>query len=229
MFTVLRIFPSEQKAREAAGLLAEEGFGNVAVFTPEGVAGAEEQAVRSAVRDGRLAGSHSGVCIRSLQRGRSLVAVPTRFGQGRAAIDILESCGAVETESIPSEIPRNPSPFSDFFGIPVLSKFSPSTDLSIIEYTFGRPRSIRNPAPFSSLLGLKTLTASKRGKGTSLLPQLIRNAAPFSSLFGLKTLSRSTSKSQSSFGLPLLSRNPTPLSSLFGLRVLSKKEKHDRE
>lgn len=229
MMVTVRIYPSEAQAREAASRLDQAGFDDVAIFTS--TADEADMLVRRAVREGRLPGSYTGVCIRSLQQGRAVVAVPTPYGAGQLAIDVLESCGAVDSDALPPYLTRNPAPLSDFLGIPVLAKFSSMTDLSIIPYTFGAPKLSRNAAPLSSLFGLKTLSASKTKRTSSFgLPLLSRNPAPLSSLFRIKTLTSSGSKRKSSFGLPLLSKNPTPLSSLFGLRVLSKRRtKQDRD
>ncbi|MDJ0868356.1 MAG: hypothetical protein QNK03_19780 [Myxococcota bacterium] len=229
MFPIVRMYPSEQQARDAAQALEEAGFSGVAILTS--AAGGEAEAiVRATIEAGQLPASHASVCTGGLQQGRSIVSVSAPFGAGQRATVLLEEHGPVETEAMPAHTSRNPSPFSDMLGLPVLADYSPMTDLSIIPYTFGEPSvASRNPAPLSSLLGLKTLTASKTSKRSSFgIPLLSQNPTPLSSLLRLKPLSSFRSDKKTSFGLSLLSRNPTPISSLFGLRVLSRKKK-DRD
>ncbi len=229
MSSIARIYPSEQQAMEAARGLEQEGFGAFTmVLTPSEVAGREAAAVQLAVERERLPGSQAKVCAASLQQGRSLVAVSAPFGCGQQVTRILDDAGPVDTERLPPPSRRNPAPFSDFLGIPVLSEQRPRTDLSIVSYSLGEPRLSRNPAPLSSRVGLKTLVRYRRRNSSLGLPLLSRNPTPLSSLLRLKTLSGFRRDRTSSFGLPLLSRNPAPLSSLFGLRVLSgKKRKRD--
>lgn len=230
MIPIVRIYPSEQQAREAAENLEEVGFTDVVLLEAAPVASQAAAAVRDAVAEERIPGSHLRICTKSLEQGRSIVAVRAPFGRGELASQILASAGPVDVDLLPPYQPRNPAPFSDLFGIPVLAKFTPMTDLSIITYSFGEPSlSGRKAAPLSSLLGLRTLTTPKRPWKSSLgLPLLSRDPAPLSSLLRWKPLSGYRRK-DSSFGLPLLSRNPTPLSSLFGMRVLSRKKRAKTE
>lgn len=225
MFLIVRIFPTEERATNAARALHEAGYDEIALIANV-PSGEVQAAVRDAVSSNRLPGSHIGICERSLGRGMAIVSVNAPFGTGEKATQLLESHGPIETPQLTSY--RNPSPFSDALGIPVLANFSPMTDLSIIKYTFGEPKLRSRPSPLSSLFGLKTLSAFKK-RSSMGLPLLSRNAAPLSSMFRMGTLRSFGRGRLRSFGLPLLSRNATPLSSLFGLRVLSKKEDEGRD
>ena len=230
MIPIVRIYASEEKALAAARALEEAGFEDVALIANV-AAGEEASTVRAAIDAGSLPGSHAAACTRCLEQGQAIVSVRALFGSGQRATDLLELHEPVDTELLPRYSPRDPSPFSDLLGIPVLTKYTPMTDLSIIKYTFGEPSvSGRSATPLSSLVGLKPLVDFGKKSKSFGLALLSRDAAPLSSLLRLKTLTSASRDRQTSFGLPLLSRNATPLSSLFGLRVLSKrKPKSDRD
>ena len=235
MTPTVRIFESEAAARDAAAKLSEAGFGKHRVLSGEPGVAAEtgmaspppdpEAMVRAAIADGLLAGRHISVCVRNLQRGRSLVAVATNFGFAGQAIAIMESCGAVDSASLPAYYPRDPSPFSDLLGIPTLSRAAPVSELKSASWffssLFGLGLLSRKAAPFSSLFGMKLLSEQKRDWRSSFgLPLLSDNPAPLSSAIGMRTLSTGKGQKTRSFGLPLLSRNPAPLSSFLGLGTL---------
>ncbi len=223
--STVRIYDSEQQGLAAAREAEEAGFETVHFLAATAVAGREEEAVRFAAEAGCIAGGQIRSCAEALRGGRSIVAVSAPFGRGLLAGEILDRHGPSGELEVPS--PRNPAPFSEALGIPVLADRSPMTDLSIFQFSFGEPKVSRNAAPFSSRLGLPLLTRNKSKRSSFGLPLLSKSAAPLSSMFRMPTLTRSKSKS-SSFGMPLLSRNPTPISSLFGMRVLSKKNENDR-
>lgn len=236
MTPTVRIFESEAAAQDAAARLAEAGFNRLAVLSGEQRPVAEagmplppppdpEAIVRAALEDGLLAGRHRSVCVRNLRQGRSLVAVATNFGFAQQAIDIMESCGAVDSASLPAYYPRNPSPFSDLLGLPTLSRAAPVSELKssswFLSSLFGLGLLSRKAAPFSSLFGMKVLSDSKRDWRSSFgLPLLSKNPAPLSSAIGMRTLSAGKGPWKRSFGFPLLSRNPAPFSSLLGLSTL---------
>ena len=242
MTPTVRIFESEAAARDAAEKLSAAGFGKNRVLSGEQSAVTEtgvasgmtspppnpEAMVRAAIDDGLLAGRHISVCVRNLQRGRSLVAVATNFGFAGQAIEIMESCGAVDSASLPAYVPRDPSPFSDLLGIPTLIRVAPVTELKSSSWffssLFGLGLLSGKAAPFSSLFGMKLLSERKREWRSSFgLPLLSNNPAPLSSALGMRTLSTGKRSWTRSFGLPLLSRNPAPLSSLLGISTLIKR------
>jgi hypothetical protein len=238
MANIVRIYDTEDKAREAVRKLADDGFpaDAICLVTPS-VAGGEEgepagasgDALSTAMVAGGLMGDGAELYASRVRAGRSIVAVPAAFGYGRRAMDIMDEVGPVDTDVRPPEDPydwNEGTPFSASVSLPVLTR--------------------NRPAPLSGLIGLTpliegratfgTLTSSKYFPSAVTGPLLSRKAAPLSSMFGLKTLLTKRGPWRSSFGmpllskaaapfssmmnLPLLSRNPAPLSSLFGFRLL---------
>ncbi len=229
MEPIVRIYESEEAARDAVRLLTDEGFeeDNVFLISPS-FPGGEARAVRSAIEKEQLPGSYARVCTDALQRGRVIVSVVAPFGAGQTAMDLLDGCDAVETATLPDPSTRNPAPFSDFLGLPTLSDSQPSSELSEsahpLSQTFGLPVLSNRAAPLSSMVGMKTVSAPKRQWRSSMgMPLLSKNAAPLSSMLRMKTLSAPKRGWKRSFGMPLLSRNPAPMSSLLGLRTLSRR------
>ncbi len=237
MKPIVRLYATEESAREAVRILEESGFAEDAILlvTPPEKAGAEAKMIQSAVDEGLLPGSHIRTCTAGLKQGRSIVSVDAPFGSAQAAVEILEECGPVDSERLPPPLRHNPAPLSEFLGIPVLSSQRPtevelpkSNSYSFPSW-FGLGLLSRGATPLSSLFGIPTLTSPKKRWEKSFgLPLLSRNPTPLSKLTGLRTLTSSKRSKETSFGFRLLSRNPTPLSSLFGLRVLSKKDR-DRD
>ncbi|MCR9221948.1 MAG: hypothetical protein NXI21_17125 [Alphaproteobacteria bacterium] len=225
MTSYVRIFESEEAADAAAAKLGEAGFSRYTTLHAAALAGREDATVRSAAEEGVLPGASIRVCLRALSQGRSIVAVQASFGRGLDAINILEESGAVDSDQVPSDTVRNPSPFSDFLGIPTLTGFTPTTKLKDPHWTFsskiGMGLLSRKATPLSSMTGMKVLTARKKSKTSSFgLPLLMRNPAPFSSLFGMKLLTtKPKGEWKFAWGLPLLAENPAPLSSLFGMKT----------
>jgi len=220
---IVRIYETEQQAREAVRRLAEDGYpeGSIYLVTPstggaEAPAGAGADTLAAALKAGSLMTETAGIYAERVERGRSLVVVPAAFGYGRRAAEIMEEVGPVDTDI---RLPEDPydftlgTPFSSTVCLPVLARNRPAPLSGLIgltplvrgRTTFG---TLTNPHyMFSSLVGLKVLG----GK-----------AAPFSSLFGIKLLTTRKRPWNASFGLPLLSRAAAPLSSMFGLKLLSK-------
>ncbi|WP_162906507.1 hypothetical protein [Algihabitans albus] len=153
------------------------------------------------------------------------MAVATNFGFAQQAIEIMENCGAVDSDSLPAYYPRNPSPFSDLLGLPTLSRAAPVSELKSASWffssLFGFGLLSRKAAPLSSLFGMKVLSDSKREWRSSFgLPLLSNNPAPLSSSVGMRTLSARKRSWTRSFGFPMLTRNPAPFSSLLGIGTL---------
>ena len=160
------------------------------------------------------------------------MVVQAPYGRGQRAVQVMQSCGPVDSELLPAYSPRNPAPLSEALGIPPLTRgsFRPLGALTKSQYflTLGIGLLSRNPTPLSSLFGLKTLTTAKPWRTSFGLPLLSRSPTPLSSLFGLRTIRPEKRPWNRSFGLPLLSRDPAPLSDFLGIEVLSKRRK-DRE
>ena len=227
MTPTVRWYDSEERAREAARALENDGFraDSICVLAP--APGNEEAAVDGAIRDDAFPGSYRTAGIRALREGRFVVSVDAPFGHGVVARRILDECGPVDPGSVTAYSAGNPAPFSETLGLPVLSEARSMTELpQRNSYTFGSFLGIGlrsdKAAPLSSMFGMPTASRGpgERSFGMSLLSS---NPAPLSSMFALKTLSAPKQDWVSSFGFPLLSRNPTPLSSLFGIPTLLKR------
>ena len=217
--STVRMFETEQHARDAAAKLEQGGFRKESISVIGAMPGQEDDAVSAAIDQGRLSGSLRGSCVAALRRGRSIVTVDAPFGAEADAIDILEGAGAVDSGEVSRYSNYDPTPLSDMFGIPVLSNSRSSVQLSH-RLTF--PVRLSNKAtPLSSMFGMKTLTAPWRNKTSSLgFPMLTKSGGP---VFGVKL--RTPKKGWNrSFGIGLLSSNATPLSSMFGMRTISRKK-----
>ncbi len=235
MIPMLRIYDSQERAQEAARALVSRGFEERSVLLLTPSPGQEAAQVRAAVEDELVAGSQAPFCTRSLQQGRSVVAVRVPFGRGQVAVGTLEDYGPVDTEQIPAYEARNPAPLSDLLGIPTLTEDQGAFFGALVGSSwtfsslFGLGLLSRNPAPLSSLFGMKTLTKPKKNWERSFgLPLLSRNPAPLSSLLGMKTLTKPKKNWERSFGMPLLSKDPAPFSDYLGISVLSRKDRKDR-
>lgn len=174
MATAVRMYESEQQAEEAASKLAELGIGNNLMVLLKPAFGAEESSVRDAIAAGRLPGSQVNVATKALRDGRSILSVELPYGMGQRVEDILESCNPVDTEKLVDLPSSNPSPLSDFFGIPTLvSSGSSSTKLidGPKERSLGFPLLTKGGRPIfgvklkqfrkNSSMGLKLLTDGK--------------------------------------------------------------------
>ncbi len=218
--SVVRIYDTEQKARDAVGKLVEDGYPQDSIYLVTPSVGGEEggapgaDAFASAVKAGQLMGDFADIYADRVRRGRSLVVVPAAFGYSRRAAEIMEECGPVDTDI---ELPQDPydwnvgTPFSSAVCLPVLQR--------------------NRPAPLSGLIGLTPIVRGQATFGTlasskffpsSFFSLLMKGPAPLSSTFGLKLLTTKKGVRTSSFGLPLLSRSAAPLSSMFGVPLLSR-------
>jgi len=197
------MYETEQQARDAVRKLMEAGFPDdtILLVTPGSGGTGSIEGVSAALSAGFALGGNTSAYTQGLQRGRSLVVVRAAFGFGQEAVSILDSCGPVETETLPEpEIPKKryqAAPFSDFMGFPLLSS-SQAGKCDAVE-----------------LMSRVTMTNSF---GYRLLSD---KAAPLSSLFGLQILMNGGQMGNQSFGMPLLTDNTAPLSSTFGLPLLA--------
>jgi hypothetical protein len=186
-----RTYETLEKARAAVGLLRANQF--------------VEEAIQLVPPGGKLPSDlptgHDVAYARRLVVGSCVVLVRAHFGQGELALQALNGAGPEDPAGIPMVKARNPSPFSDLFGLPTLSR----RRVSFLSRVFS-PRT-RADWAFSSLLGMKLLS----GKGAPFssllgLKLLSSNPTPLSSLLGLKTLSAPKRSWEKSFGFPLLTR-----------------------
>lgn len=210
-----RIYETEDQARSAIDRLLESGFSqsDIMLLTPSG--DDNDGAVMAAIADGFMPSTYRRSMARSLENGRSVVAITPPFGSAQLAAEILESCNPVDSDQIPEHSYSNPTPLSDFLGIPALSHVRSTTNVS--NRTTFSPNSLLSKK--TTIFGFKALTDNKSKSSSFGLPLLSRK----STIIGIKPLTSSKGKSRS-FGLPLLSNNPTPLSSMFGMRTLSRRD-----
>ncbi|MEQ8514561.1 MAG: hypothetical protein RIC38_03065 [Chromatocurvus sp.] len=197
-----RIFDSGDQARDAGEKLLAAGFGTDTTFvmapvsTPS-VGGTEtmdpeesdtpapapaapvrlsaEELVEKVRPAGDLDIIRAMVCSRALENGQALVVVGAHHGSGLRAQSIMDSCGALSADLLDVPRPDNPSPFSDFFGLPCLedrlSFLSSDNPLKDPHWTLFpvqlknkltfNIKLIDNPAWLSSKVGMKTLTEDK--------------------------------------------------------------------
>ncbi len=179
MARCVRMYETEQQGQDAVSKLEAIGVGSnmFVVLNPD--FGNEESTVRSAVADGRLPGGLGNAVTQALKKGRTIVSTELPYGAGQRVEDILDSCGPVDTDSLPEVMPSNPAPFSDFFGIPTLARSRSTTRLSKgpQSRSFGLALLSSNPAPLSSIFKLPM--KSKRPKHASFgLPLLSKKLSP---------------------------------------------------
>lgn len=181
MLKGVRMYASEQNARDAAATLIAAGLDrrDVLILTP--VSGREREAVRAAISDGKLPGSHVHVATQALQAGQTVLSVGLPY-MSQYTLDVMDSFDPVDPKTQPQQYPRGASPFSDFLGVRVLTESKSRTRLlhSSLDRSFGFPTLSRrrsntqlrtsrsttklsnNPTPLSSMFGLKALTGPKR-------------------------------------------------------------------
>ena len=174
---IVRLYGSEEQARDAATKLKEAGFQDDAILT---VTPGSDQSLPDAIRAGQKMGHQAAFYAERVQSGRSLVAVDAPFTRGQAATDILNGCGPADRELKAPDDPvhaasSKAAPLSDALGMPVLSR--------------------KRPAPLSAALGLPTLARDQYYTVSELanpnfpdsksfgFPLLSRNPTPLSSLW----------------------------------------------
>ncbi|MFK8015138.1 MAG: hypothetical protein AB8G17_06825 [Gammaproteobacteria bacterium] len=210
-----RIFETEDQAHNAIERLVAGGFNksDTLLLTPS--TGNHEGAVMAAIADGFMPSAYRRSITQSLEQGRSVVAITPPFGSAQLAAEILEECNPVDTDSIPEISYSNPTPLSDFLGIPALSNVRSTTTVSN-RTTFSSSSLLSKK---TTIFGFKTLTDNKSKSSSFGLPLLSKKTT----ILGFKPLTSNKSKDRS-FGIRLLSSNPTPISSMFGMRVLSRRD-----
>lgn len=228
MLSIIRMYPSEGQAREAIRLLEEEDLvldrNKLHLFTP--VPGSEAQTIQDAIAHGKLPSDHIHVCTRALQKGNCVLTVYPPFYRGSEAEQIMQGCGAVDTDDLPEYYPSNGTPLSDILGLPLLTSYKHTFNIKMLTApksktsSFGIPLLTKSKSKTSSF-GIPLLSKSKSKTSSFGIPLLTKSKSKNSSM-GLPLLTKGGSKN-SSFGLPLISHNPAPLSNMFNFRLLSKK------
>jgi hypothetical protein len=203
MKPVARIFDSGDNARDAASKLEAAGYEADLIFVmapavaapapamaegedagdthapPPTPQAAPSMSAGELVKKVRAAGdlelTRALLCSRALDEGKSLVVVGAPYGYVVRANNIMNDCGAVPAELLDVPKANNPSPFSDFIGMPCLenrlSFLSGDSPLKDPHWT-AFPARLKdtltfnvklsdNPAWLSSKLGMKTLSPEK--------------------------------------------------------------------
>lgn len=229
MIPIVRLFPTEQAARDAVAKLVKDNISSrtIAVINPD-YQGATS-AIDAAVRDGMIPGVYRKATADALRNGRSVVCVTPPYGKSQSAIRILNRSGAVDTDSLPDYTRDSAAPFSEFLGLPVLTEGRSSLKLARSDFTFsswfGLGLLSRRATPLSSMFGLKLLSSKtgSRAAGTSV-QRMSGKAAPLSSMFGMKLLSSKTGSRAAGSSVQRMSGNAAPFSGFLGLRVLSRRK-----
>ena len=229
MIPIVRLFPTEQAAGDAAAALAKGGFPSRAITVINPDYQGATAAVDAAVHDGALPGAYRKAVANALRDGRSVVCVTPPYAMGQSAIRILKGSGAVDTDSLPDYTSHSPAPLSDFLGLPVLTEGRSSLKLLRSDFTFsswfGLGLLSRRATPLSSMFGLKVLSSKtgSRAAGSSV-QRMSGKAAPLSSMFGLKLLTSKSGSRAAGSAVERMSGNAAPFSGFLGLRVLSRRK-----
>lgn len=189
-----RIYETEAQARAAMGNLKEDGFAEETMFlVPPGT-----------MADAMPAGvprDQAFTYARGIAHGHTLLLVQAAFGWGEKVSQIMDAFGPVSTRSLPMLRPRNPSPFSNLFGMPTLS----TRGRSYFSRAF--PEQTNPGFHASSKVGMKLLSQTKDTWAKSFgLPLLTQKKGTWEKSFGLPLLSRKKGTWEKSFGFPLLKR-----------------------
>ena len=215
MKPVARIFESGDQARDAGKKLeaagydhdktfvmapaaaptpasAQEDAGDTDAPAPAPAAAADpaisaEELVAKVRVAGELEITRAILCSRALANGKALVVVGAPYGYVVRANGIMDGCGAEPADVLDTPKPDNPSPFSDFIGLPCLEN---------------RPSFLSGDNPLKD--SNWTLFPTNLKDGLIIGANLIDNPEWLSSKIGMKTLSKSRPW-KTSFGFKLLS------------------------
>jgi hypothetical protein len=189
MLMGVRMYATEQRARDAAAaLVAEEMVSekSISIFTSD--SGAPVEVVQAAVRERRLPVGYSRLAVEALENGQAVLSIPLPL-QGAYALEIMDSFESLDVGPEPAQHRRDPSPLSDLFGLPVLTKNSrgSATLLSGDRPILGMFPLLKKSESKDSSFGMPLLR--KESKDSSFgMPLLSKKGTPLSSMLGLKTL-----------------------------------------
>ncbi|MEL7447580.1 MAG: hypothetical protein AAFN78_00130 [Pseudomonadota bacterium] len=224
MFPITRLYASEDAAHAAIAKVVElEVSPDVVTVVNPNVEDAAA-AVDALIDAGKARSGHRYALRKALANGRTIVSVLPEWGMGSAVENTLENNGAVDSDTIRDYNKSSPTPFSDFFGLPVLIKSKSHTELIKFDSdsSFGLDLISRKATPLSSLFGIKLLSKHKSARGTSI-EKMSSQPAWLSSKIGLKLLSKH--KSARGTSIERLSSRGTLFSGFLGLPVLTKRKK----
>lgn len=201
----VRLYETEQQARDAADKLRENGFSPDAIVVVTPSEGDMDAAVKLGVNELDAPVYEN----RIKEAGRSFVAVAPNYGYGLTAVAILDDFNPVDTDlRVGVDQPDGRTPFSELLGWPTLTRRRTFMSRVWGSELTSKPggsgvRLLSNPTPFSSAIGVATLT-SPPGDSSFGFPLLSDNPTPFSKMFGFS----------------LLSENRTPFSKMLGMKTL---------
>jgi hypothetical protein len=228
MQSVVRQYETEDKAREALARLTEYEYAADEMFMI-GPSGDADSALREAIAHERIPGGYYKTCAAALEKGNYLVVALPPFGSAEHATTILESCDPVNVDAYPELSTANPSPLSDFLGIPTLSHHPTFNIRQTTREGWSFSRMIgmgmlsKRRESYSPIIPMPLLSANKSKTSSFGLPLLTKRRESYSPIIPMPLLSSRKSK-DSSFGFPTLSSNPAPLSNLFYIPLLSKRD-----
>jgi hypothetical protein len=229
MIPIVRLYPSEKAAKKVVSLLMKEEIPEGRITTIMPSAPDPAAAAEAAIESGAMRSNFRGVVTRALADGQVVVCVTPPYGQGQAAMNILDAGGAVATETLPADKPRDPTPFSDFLGFPVLTEGRSHLKLASSDFTFSSMFGLgllsRKATPLSSLFGLGVLQEQKGSLAAgSPVERMSGEPAPLSSKFGMNTLTSKRGSTAAGSAVERMSGNPAPFSDFLGIRVLSRRK-----
>ncbi len=184
---IVRMYASAQQASDAVQKLRGWGFTDSEITLVTPTPGKSVDAVASIIMAGYVLKPQALVYASGVVAGHSVVIVRAPFGTGGNATEILDEFAPIDpglplaedpallwNEATPFSsalwIPvrsNNPTPFSNFFSLPVLTHSKRSGSLSISSSSkpttagLGLPLLSSKATPFSSLFGLPTLKNSR--------------------------------------------------------------------
>jgi hypothetical protein len=186
------MYRSAEQATAAVRQLHEEGFTPdlvdlvTASSSPASASGADP--VVAAIVGGYVLKRHAVVYAEAVRRGAAVVIVRAPFSYGGDAIEILDSCGPIDTgivERVDDYAGWNEAtPLSSILWMPLLTKGS-----SGFSSFWNLPVLTRAGRTLCSRLGIGELSASATSLSGGLgLPLLSRGAAPLSSALKIPLL-----------------------------------------
>jgi len=224
MRPITRLYDSEAAAHQAEANLLEAEVPRDSILIISPVELNPSARVDEAIAREQLEPGHRTALIKALAEERWMVSSTPFFLIAGSAETAMDEAGPVDLQRLPEYIPDDPAPFSNWLGIPVLTRGESHTGLFEFnkDSAFGLRLISRSPTPLSSLFRMPLLTKNKgpiaRG---SAVERMSGKAAPFSSLLGLKLLTSGVARAPGS-SVERLSSKPAPLSRFLGLPVLSK-------
>lgn len=182
------------------------------VAKPQPVEMSAQEVVTKAKPAGDLHRGRAAVLSRALGNGKAVVIVGAPYGHVVRAHGILDGCGAEPAAALDVPPEDNPSPFSDFLGLPTLdsglSFLSSDNPLKDPHWT-AFPVKLKDKTTTKVKLRTFLPTKPKVSNKLTTNPKLSDKPAWLSSKLGLRTLAKQKNRDhpwRTSFGFKLLSK-----------------------